>query len=95
MRCTPARPTLAGADHTPGATPAPELNETVGVPLRCNIGENGAPNSAAAVVEGVAPAAAAVVEDGDTGKVGGVDTRGASTVLTEEAFAWTPAAMAW
>ena len=73
---------------SPGApTPAPELNETVGVPLRCTIGENGAPNSAAAAVEGVAPAAAAVVEDGDRGRVGGFDARGASTVLAEEASA--------
>ena len=45
MRRTSPRPALVGADHTPGApTPAPELNEAVGVPLRCTIGENGAPN---------------------------------------------------
>ena len=95
MRRASPRPALAGADHTPGVpTPAPESKETVGVPLRRTIGENGAPNSAAAVVEGVVPAAAAAVKDGDRGRVGGVDVRGASAVLAEEASACTPAAMA-
>ena len=90
-----AAPRPADVDHTPGGpAPAPEPKETVGVPLRGAIGESGAPNSAAAV-EGATPVAAAAVEDGDRGRVGGVDTRGASTVLAEEASACTPAAMAW
>lgn len=93
MRRAAPRP---AADHKPGGpAPAPEPKETVGVPLRPAMGENGAPNSAAAVVEGVVPAADAAAEDGDTGSIGGVDARGASAVLAEEAFACTPTEMAW